>query len=150
MNSACIATARRVGWRGAAAFGLTAALAVLANAEPQRGSDDVNGPPATEKDGGWIRGRQVRWVESDAAIEPGEAAGGLAGGAGAAIQFSSGFEPPCSTTLNGNGYIGGGGSGRPQNCNWHTSTGAQPTYIQPHIDDAGAWCARGHHSQNSD
>jgi hypothetical protein len=134
MNGVCVSTARRVGWRGAAALGLACTFAFLANAE-QQGRDDLKGPPATEKDGGWIRGREVRWVASDAAIEPGDAAGGLAGGAGAAVQFFSGFEPPCSTTLNGNGYVGGGGSGAPQNCDWHASTAAQPGYIEPHIDD---------------
>ncbi len=62
--------------------------------------------------------------------------GGIAAGG---IQFSSGFEVAdnnCSTTLNGNGYIGGGGSGAPQNCDWHTSSAAQSTYTEPHIDDA--------------
>jgi hypothetical protein len=142
--SASISTACRVGWRGAAALGLACTLAVLANAEQQQAPDDLNRPPATDNDGGWIRGRQVKRVASKAAIEPGDAAGGLAGGAGSAVQFFSGFEPPCSTTLNGNGYVGGGGSGDPQNCDWHASTGAQPGYQEPHIDDIAPWTGAQH------
>ena len=49
---------------------------------------------------------------------------------GGGTLFFSGMEPPC--TLD---YIGGGGSGEPQNCVWHTSTGAAPGYSQPVIAD---------------
>ena len=77
-------------------------------------------------------------IASTAAIEPGSSSmGGIASGG---VQFSSGFEdtPADSNCMdapfNGNGYIGGGGSGAPQNCTWHASTSAQPGYIQPHID----------------
>ncbi|MCH8853524.1 MAG: hypothetical protein IID41_12865, partial [Planctomycetes bacterium] len=43
-------------------------------------------------------------------------------------SFSSGFEPPCFI-----GYIGGGGSGQPQNCNWHASNGCDENCTQPTI-----------------
>jgi hypothetical protein len=46
---------------------------------------------------------------------------------------SAGFEPPCDATLGGTGYIGGGGSGAPQNCSWHTSTSAEPGYSWPRV-----------------
>lgn len=44
--------------------------------------------------------------------------------------FESGFEPPCFV-----GYIGGGGSGDPQNCDWRASLSARPGYQQPTITD---------------
>ncbi len=43
-------------------------------------------------------------------------------------SFSSGFEPPCFI-----GYIGGGGSGQPQNCNWRASNNVQGDPTQPTI-----------------
>ncbi|MHC4415524.1 MAG: hypothetical protein ACYS0G_09590 [Planctomycetota bacterium] len=70
------------------------------------------------------------WAEEAEAVRR-RGGGGLAG----FEPFFSGFEPPCDTGLNGNGYIGGGGSGLPQNCDWHASNSAQSTYRQPHIDD---------------
>ena len=76
-------------------------------------------------------------IASTAAIERGNSSGGIAA---AGPMFTSGFEDTagdsnCMTApFNGNGYIGGGGSGDPQNCTWHASTNAQPGYIQPHID----------------
>jgi len=44
--------------------------------------------------------------------------------------FCSGFEPPCFI-----GYIGGGGSGQPQNCDWHASASAQPGFTWPRVLD---------------
>jgi hypothetical protein len=45
-------------------------------------------------------------------------------------EFESGFEPPCFL-----GFIGGGGSGEPQNCDWHASAAAFPGMEQPEIED---------------
>ncbi|MHC5113613.1 MAG: hypothetical protein ACYTGP_04200 [Planctomycetota bacterium] len=51
--------------------------------------------------------------------------------------FVSGFEAPCSPDANTPpGYIGGGGSGQPQQCEWGASTGAPATASSPVISAA--------------
>ncbi len=56
-------------------------------------------------------------------------------------SFCSGFEPPCTL-----GYIGGGGSGVPQNCEWHASNGANnnPPPTQPSIDNSNPFAGAQH------
>ena len=58
---------------------------------------------------------------------------------GAGDSFISGFEPPCFI-----GYIGGGGSGQPQNCNWHASNNAPTTSTQPTIIDLNPFSGNQH------
>ena len=58
-----------------------------------------------------------------------------------ADSFGSGFEPPC--TLD---YIGGGGSGVPQNCEWHASNNVNdnPPPTQPIIDNSNPFVGEQH------
>ncbi|MHC4218365.1 MAG: hypothetical protein ACYSU7_07900, partial [Planctomycetota bacterium] len=127
MNGACTKSARVAGWRGVAVLGLACAVAALVNADPQRGRDDGSREPANIGD---AKGRVIE-IASTRALES-EASGGMvAGGTGTAIQFMSGFEPPCDITANGTGYIGGGGSGQVQSCEWHASVSAPVPSIYP-------------------
>jgi hypothetical protein len=135
-------SAHTAGWRGAVALGLACTVAALAYAEPQKGQEDPKRGVASFGESEWINGREVIRVSNEV-LERESASGGfgaIAGDAGTAVQFSSGFEPPCDPLFNGNGYIGcdaAGGyiCGRPQNCEWHTSIAAQPTFLMPVISN---------------
>jgi hypothetical protein len=121
-----------VGWAALASLAVLFALAVLVYADvPSEQADPEIGPETLLSADPPSSGQQLMSIK---AVEGTGQRFSVGGGIAGFPTFFSGFEPPCDPDLHGNGYIGGGGSGLPQNCDWHTSTGAMPNYRQPHID----------------
>ena len=85
--------------------------------------------------------QRVLWTPSRALEMPGQTKPGGQRFRMDADSFFSSFEPPCTL-----GYIGGGGSGVPQNCEWHASNGVidAPPPTQPVIDHSNPFAGEQH------
>ena len=106
--------------------------------DPAHGNGHTSGgaPPVKS-----VIRQRVLWTPSRALEMPGQTKPGGQRFRMDADSFFSSFEPPCTL-----GYIGGGGSGVPQNCEWHASNGVidAPPPTHPVIDHSNPFAGEQH------